>query len=110
MSKRLGPVAYHLSEEHPFLGKEIHEQRQFSEHTAQLIDEEVATLLHQSADEATTILIQNRDKLVAIAEALIDREILDDLEITELIGPPATVDEKSVKVETSDSLSSTPPI
>ena len=110
MSKRLGPVAYHLSEEHPFLGKELHEQRQFSEHTAQLIDEEVAALLHQSADEATTILIQNRDKLVVIAEALIDREILDNLEITELIGPPATVDEKYVKVETSDSLSSTPPI
>ena len=110
MSKRLGPVAYHLSEEHPFLGKEIHEQRQFSEHTAQLIDEEVATLLHQSADESSTMLTEHRDKLVVIAEALIEREILDDREIEELIGPPAAVDEKSAHVETSDSLSSTPPI
>ena len=33
MSERLGPVAYRTSEEHPFLGKEIHEQREFSEHT-----------------------------------------------------------------------------
>jgi cell division protease FtsH len=39
MSERLGPVAYRTSEEHPFLGKEIYEQREFSEHTAQVIDE-----------------------------------------------------------------------
>ena len=110
MSKRLGPVAYHLSEEHPFLGKEIHEQRQFSEHTAQLIDEEVANLLHHSADKASSILVENRDKLIAIAEALVAHEILGDSEITELIGPPATDDENSTEVQTGDSLPSTPPI
>ena len=110
MSKRLGPVAYHLSEEHPFLGKEIHEQRQFSEHTAQLIDEEVANLLHHSADKASSILEENRDKLIAIAEALVAHEILGDSEITELIGPPATDDENSTEVQAGDSLSSTPPI
>ena len=49
MSERLGPVAYRTSEEHPFLGKEFHEQREFSEHTAQLIDEEVARILHAAA-------------------------------------------------------------
>ncbi len=42
MSERLGPVAYRSSEEHPFLGREIYEQREFSENTAQLIDEEVS--------------------------------------------------------------------
>ena len=110
MSKRLGPVAYHLSEEHPFLGKEIHEQRQFSEHTAQLIDEEVANLLHHSADRATSILTENRDKLVAIAEALVEREILDESEISELIGPPATDDANALPRETDDSLPSTPSV
>ena len=108
MSKRLGPVAYHLSEEHPFLGKEIHEQRQFSEHTAQLIDEEVANLLHHSADRATSILTENRDKLVAIAEALVEREILDESEITELIGPPAADNADAIPRKTDDSLPSTP--
>ncbi len=54
MSERLGPVAYRTSEEHPFLGKEIHEQREFSEHSAQLIDEEVASILHAAADRATS--------------------------------------------------------
>lgn len=96
MSDRLGPVAYHLSEEHPFLGKELHEQRQFSEHTAQLIDEEVAQLLHKSADQARDLLEQNRDKLVAIAEALIEREILNEDETTELIGP--SVNNRSTEV------------
>ena len=109
MSERLGPVAYHLGEEHPFLGKEIHEQRQFSEHTAQLIDEEVATLLHRSADSARDILETNRDKLVAIAEALVDREILDDTGVTELIGPPATADQETSCKKTSVSSPSSPP-
>ncbi len=63
MSDRLGPVAYRTSEEHPFLGKEFHEQREFSEHTAQLIDEEVSKILHTAADRARTMLEENRDKL-----------------------------------------------
>ena len=51
--------------------------------------EEVATLLHRSADTAKEMLETNRDKLVALAEALVEREILDDTEIAELIGPAA---------------------
>jgi cell division protease FtsH len=108
MSDRIGPVAYHLSEEHPFLGKEIHEQRQFSEHTAQLIDEEVADLLHKSADRARELLEQNRDKLVIIAEALVQREILNDKEINELIGP--SVKEQATEANGQVETSSNPPV
>ncbi|NIP84128.1 MAG: AAA family ATPase, partial [Planctomycetales bacterium] len=89
MSEKLGPVAYHLSEEHPFLGREIHEQRQFSEHTQQLIDEEVARLLHESDSRARDVLQQHRDKLDKLAHELIEREVLDEDEIEELIGPSA---------------------
>ena len=87
MSERLGPVAYHVSEEHPFLGREIHQQREFSEHTAQLIDEEVARILHAASDRALVMLQENRSKLDLLAEALVEREILDDKEIEQLIGP-----------------------
>jgi cell division protease FtsH len=87
MSDRIGPVAYHISEDHPFLGKEIHEQRQFSEHTMQVIDEEVARILHGSADRAMQLLDEHRDKLDKIALTLVEREMLDEDEITELIGP-----------------------
>jgi cell division protease FtsH len=86
MSERLGPVAYRTSEEHPFLGKEFHEQREFSEHTAQVIDEEVARILHAAAERASEMLAQNQAKLKALAEALMEREVLDEHEIEELLG------------------------
>jgi cell division protease FtsH len=94
MSERLGPIAYRTSEEHPFLGKEMHEQREFSEHTAQLIDEEVASILRAAADRASTILKENRDKLDKIAHGLEENEVLDDVEIEKLIGPPASFADK----------------
>ena len=87
MSERLGPVAYRTIEEHPFLGKEIHEQREFSEHTAQLIDEEVARILHAAAERATDLLSQHRKQLVMLAEALERQEVLDEQDIAALIGP-----------------------
>jgi cell division protease FtsH len=89
MSERLGPVAYRTSEEHPFLGREIHEQREFSEHTAQVIDEEVSRILHDAADQALRLLGEHREKLDAIARALEEKEVLDDIEVEELVGPSA---------------------
>ena len=66
MSDRLGPVAYSNNDEHPFLGREMaHEHRTFSEHTAQVIDEEIARILHDAADRAQQVLTDNRDKLDA---------------------------------------------
>ncbi len=53
MSELLGPVTFRDSEEHPFLGREIAEPRRFSEHTAQLIDEEVSRILRAASDRAS---------------------------------------------------------
>ena len=89
MSERLGPVAYRMGEEHPFLGKEISEHREYSEYTAQLIDEEVSRILHRAADRAQSVLEEHRDKLDALSRALEERELLDETEIAELIGPAA---------------------
>jgi cell division protease FtsH len=89
MSDRLGPVAYRSSEEHPFLGREIFEQREFSEHTAQVIDEEVSRILHEAADQALKLLGEHRDKLDALAKALEKNEVLDDTEVEQLVGPSA---------------------
>jgi cell division protease FtsH len=88
MSERLGPVAYHVSEDHPFLGREIAQhERQFSEHTAQVIDEEVAKVLHAAEDRAKRTLQQHAGKLRKLAETLLEREVLDEGELRELIGP-----------------------
>jgi len=89
MSERLGPVAFRDGEEHPFLGKEMSEPRRFSEHTAQVIDEEIQRILHESAAKAYDMLRKNREKLDLLARGLTEQETLDELEIEELIGPPA---------------------
>jgi cell division protease FtsH len=88
MSDRLGPVAYSNSEEHPFLGREMaHEPRTFSERTAQIIDEEIAKILHSAADEAGRLLTEHREKLEILANALLEREAIDSADMTQLIGP-----------------------
>jgi cell division protease FtsH len=89
MSERIGPVSFRSSEEHPFLGREISEVRDHSEHTAQLIDEEVARLLREADDHAYRLLQEHRDELERLTEALIEREVLSVSEIVELIGKPA---------------------
>ena len=88
MSDRIGPVAYNTTDEQPFLGREMaQEPRTFSEHTAQVIDEEVSKILHSASDRAEQVLQDNREKLDAIANALLEREIIDYQDIEALIGP-----------------------
>jgi cell division protease FtsH len=87
MSEKVGPVACHVTNEHPFLGRDVYEQREFSEHTAQTIDDEVTRMLNEAAERATILLSENRGKLDALAGALEQREMLDDTEVVAVIGP-----------------------
>ena len=89
MSERLGPVAFRAGEEHPFLGKEMAGPKEFSEHTAQVIDEEISRILRDAADRAREVLSKHRDQLDKVAAALEEEETLDDFQIEELIGPSA---------------------
>ncbi len=76
MSAKLGPVSYRAGEEHTFLGKEIHEARDFGEDTAGLIDEEVRAILRQADEEAYRLLEANRPMLERLVEALLQKEEL----------------------------------
>lgn len=87
MSPKIGPVSYKTSDEDPFLGREIHQSRQFSEHTQELIDEEVARILLEADQKAVQLLREHRDQLETITRALLEREELNEIELTELIGP-----------------------
>ncbi|MBT4694334.1 MAG: ATP-dependent zinc metalloprotease FtsH [Planctomycetaceae bacterium] len=87
MSEKLGPVNYKLSDEDPFLGREIHAQRQFSEHTMELIDEEVTQFLHRASQRAGEFLVEHRQQLESVTLALLEREELSEIELTEIIGP-----------------------
>ncbi len=99
MSERIGPVAYSNGEEHPFLGREMaHEQRTFSERTAQVIDEEIAKILHSAADRAAELLTENKEKLAVLANALLEREALDAEDMAQLIGPAVRHNRNAVQV------------
>ncbi|MHB8900269.1 MAG: ATP-dependent zinc metalloprotease FtsH [Thermoguttaceae bacterium] len=89
MSERLGPVAFRNGEHHPFLGKEMSEPREYSEHTAQVIDEEITRILNEASNHATEVLSQHREKLETLAVALDREEELDESQIEALLGPPA---------------------
>jgi cell division protease FtsH len=88
MSEVIGPAAFRDSDEHPFLGKEIHEQRLYSETTAHVIDQEIQRFLNDAQDRAVRLLGEHRGDLDKIAEALLKHEILDREALTVLIGPP----------------------
>jgi cell division protease FtsH len=86
MSERVGPVFIRDSEENPFLGREMGETRDHSEHTAQVIDEEVARIIREADDRAYRLLEEHREDLEKLTEALIEREVLSVAEIAEMIG------------------------
>jgi cell division protease FtsH len=86
MSPKLGPVSYKTSDEDPFLGREMHQQRKFSEHTQEMIDGEVARVLHAASLRATELLSERRQELEDITRALLEREELIEAEIEQLIG------------------------
>ena len=87
MSPKIGPVSYKTSDEDPFLGREIHQQRTFSEHTQELIDEEVARILLEADQKAEQLLREHRSELEKITRALLEHEELGEAELTDLIGP-----------------------
>src|SRR5205085_11482988 len=85
MSERLGPMSFRVGEEHVFLGKEIQEPRDFSEGTAQIIDEEVQRLLREADEQAFELLKANRDKIEKLVDALMSREEMTREEIDHLL-------------------------
>lgn len=95
MSLKLGPVSYKLSDSDPFLGREIHQQRQFSERTQETIDSEVGDTLRAADRRAADMLHSRREELERLKDALMEREELDENEITELIGPSVHVKKSS---------------
>jgi cell division protease FtsH len=89
MSEIIGPVAFRQGEEHPFLGKEIHEQRKFSEETAHIIDQEVQRFLTTAQERAGNLLSEHREDLDRLAHALLEQESLGQTELKALLGERA---------------------
>ncbi|MDD4050934.1 MAG: ATP-dependent zinc metalloprotease FtsH [candidate division Zixibacteria bacterium] len=86
MSDRIGPLGFGRRQEQIFLGREIQQPRDYSEATAQLIDSEIKRFVEGAEKKATELLEANMDKLEKLAEALLEKEILDGSEIDRIIG------------------------
>ena len=81
MSEKIGPLAFGKREEEIFLGREIATHRDFSERTAQEIDDEIKRIVREAEEKTEKLLSENIDKLHRLAQALLDKEILDGNEI-----------------------------
>ncbi len=85
----LGPLAYGKKEEAIFLGREIAQHRDYSEDTAIQIDKEVKRIVNGGYESAKNLLSKNRDTLERIAQALLEREVIDANEVKMLMeGKP----------------------
>ena len=99
MSEKLGPLNYGKNEEHIFLGKEIGRQRDFSESTAQEIDEELQSMVRGCYERARGLLSGNMNALHAIAGKLLEKEVLDGQEIDVIIRENMDEKEKGVAMQ-----------
>jgi cell division protease FtsH len=89
MSDKLGPRTFGHKEELVFLGREITEQRNYSEKIAQVIDEEVHNLIEHASQVATKILTENKDRLIKLARELITKETLEGEELEAALSESA---------------------
>lgn len=86
MSEKLGALCYGKDRQHEYLGVQIQGAQDYSEKTAQLIDEEKKTIVDAAYQKATDILTANLNVLEALADALLNKETLTGKEVNEIVN------------------------
>jgi cell division protease FtsH len=97
MSDKLGPLTFGKKEEQIFLGREIAQHRDYSEDTAERIDEEVRNIVMENYERAIDLLKANLNLLHRLAKELLDREVLDNNEIEKIINEVSPLNNGSDK-------------
>ncbi len=106
MSDKIGPITFGKKSEEIFIGREIAHHRDYSESTAVMIDQEVKRFVESAANRAMKILKENEDKLHNMAEALLEREVLDGSEIDAIIQGKKLLPKRKKKVRAEKKSSS----
>lgn len=88
MSEKLGHLTFGHREEQIFLGRDIAEQRNYSDQTALVIDQEVRRIIDECYTRAKNELVKHQDRLKMLAEKLLEKEVMDVAEIRVLLGFP----------------------
>ena len=86
MSERLGKYTIGKSHEPIFLGRDLARERDYSEETAKIIDEEVKRIIDECYAKAKKLIQDNKDKLATLANALVEKEVLDVEEVKKMLG------------------------
>jgi cell division protease FtsH len=86
MSEELGTLTFGHPQEHIFLGRDLIEEKNYSDQTAYLIDQEVRRIIDNCYNAARTRINDNRDKLKLLAETLLEREVMEAAEVKKLLG------------------------
>jgi cell division protease FtsH len=112
MSDAIGPVSYDEEGTEVFLGRDFTSHKSYSERTAEEIDAAVAGMLNELYEEARQLLLENRDVLDQIADALLERETLEGADLARIIAGeplppmpspvPSTPDEEATPSQTSN--------
>ncbi|MCB4791792.1 MAG: ATP-dependent zinc metalloprotease FtsH [Elusimicrobia bacterium] len=104
MSDKIGPVSLKRPNEEIFLGRDISREPRFSDKTSEIIDEEVKRIVEEAEKRAEDILKKHKDKLQALAERLIEKEILDGEEVELLVNGKTEKAEKQEKTEKPENI------
>ncbi|MFC1645790.1 ATP-dependent zinc metalloprotease FtsH [Candidatus Omnitrophota bacterium] len=94
MSERLGKYTLGKSHEPIFLGRDLARERDYSEETAKIVDEEVKRIIDECYAKAKKLIQDNKEKLTILANALVEKEVLDAEEVRKLIGLEVEEDKK----------------
>ncbi|HPT08296.1 MAG TPA: ATP-dependent zinc metalloprotease FtsH [bacterium] len=86
MSEKLGPRTFGEKEEMIFLGREIHEQRDYSEKVAEMIDEEITNFINEGEKRAVNILNKNKEQLEKVVAVLLEKETIEKEEFDKLVA------------------------
>jgi cell division protease FtsH len=99
MSENLGPRTYGAKEEMIFLGKEIHEQRDYSEKVAEKIDEEISSLISDGQKKALDIIRSEKESLEKVVKELLDKETIEREVFEKIVGSKPGSEEKNQEKE-----------
>ncbi|MBX5479049.1 MAG: ATP-dependent zinc metalloprotease FtsH [Pyrinomonas methylaliphatogenes] len=112
----LGPLTFGKREEQIFLGREIAQHRDFSEDTAIKIDQEVKKIITEQYERAKKIILENREAMIRLSEALLERETLDAVQIRRIVAglpldddePPTSDGDSASKVKEKEATPTVP--
>ena len=99
MSKKVGPVHFGRKQSQVFLGRDINEQRNYSEATAQDIDEEVRRTVEAQYNRARSILETQKELLDVLAAELLRAEVLEEEDLEKILGPSSQAKQRMINQE-----------